>query len=88
MATSVRMDTATERLLERLAHARGSTKSEVIRDAVRQAAKAGRGSRKSPRPYDAVREIIGSIRGGPSDLSERTGRSFRRLLLERESRHP
>lgn len=84
MATSVRMDAATETLLDRLVHDRGSTKSEVIRDALRAAARKGKGSRKTPRPYDAVREIIGSVRGGPADLSERTGQSFRRMLLERE----
>ncbi len=86
MATSVRMDPATERLLDRLANARGSTKSEVIRDALRLAARTERSPRKSPRPYDAVRGIIGSVRGGPSDISERTGQLFRSLLLDRESK--
>lgn len=83
MATSVRMDAATERLLDRLAQERGSSKSEVIRDALRSEARRGRGARKTPRPYDAVRGIIGSIHGGPGDLSERTGRLFRNLLLQR-----
>lgn len=86
MATSVRMDSETERLLDRLARERGSTKSEVIREAVRLAARRGRGAPKSARPYQAFRGIIGSVRGGPVDLSERTGQGFRRHLLDRESK--
>jgi predicted transcriptional regulator len=39
MTTTVRMDSATERLLDDLARERGSTKSEVVREAVRLVAK-------------------------------------------------
>ena len=80
MTTSVRMDSETERLLDTLARERGSTKSEVVREAVRLAAKQRR-PRRAKRPYDAFRGILGSVRGGPPDLSERTGEGFRRLLL-------
>jgi hypothetical protein len=83
MATSVRMDLQTERLLDQLARERGLTKSQVIRDAVRLAAGKARLSGRGSRPFDAFRGIIGSVRGGPPDLSERTGRSFRRLLANR-----
>jgi Arc/MetJ-type ribon-helix-helix transcriptional regulator len=81
MTTSVRMDSETERLLDTLARERGSTKSEVVREAVRLAAKQRRRPRRARRPYDAFRGILGSVRGGPPDLSERTGEGFRRLLL-------
>jgi Arc/MetJ-type ribon-helix-helix transcriptional regulator len=81
MTTTVRMDSATERLLDDLARERGSTKSEVVREAVRLVAKRERRRRRAPRPYDAFRGIVGSVRGGPPDLSERTGEQFRRLLL-------
>ncbi len=75
------MDSETERLLDTLARERGSTKSEVVREAVRLAAKQRRRPRRAKRPYDAFRGILGSVRGGPPDLSERTGEEFRRLLL-------
>lgn len=81
MTTSVRMDSETQRLLDTLARERGSTKSEVVREAVRLAAKQRRWPRRAKRPYDAFRGIVGSVHGGPPDLSERTGEGFRRLLL-------
>jgi hypothetical protein len=83
MTTSVRMDSETERLLENLARERGSTKSEIVREAVRLAARRQARPRRAERPYDAFRGVIGSVRGGPSDLSERTGERFRQLLLDR-----
>ncbi len=86
MATSVRMDLETERLLDRLARENGVSKSQVIRDAVRVAAGKARSTRRAPRPYDAIREIIGSVKGGPSDLSEATGARFRRLLAGRRAK--
>jgi hypothetical protein len=33
-----------------------------------------------------VRDLIGSVRGGPSDLSEQTGDRFRRMLQDRPRR--
>jgi Arc/MetJ-type ribon-helix-helix transcriptional regulator len=86
MTTSVRMDSETERLLDQLARERGSTKSEVVREAVRLVARKERARRRVPRPYDAFRGIIGSVRGGPPDLSEQTGRRFRQLLLDSTSK--
>ena len=86
MATSVRMDIETERLLDRLARERGLSKSQVIRDAVRSAARTNRRPRRASRPYDAFRGIIGSVRGGPVNLSERTGSTFGRLLSERKAK--
>ena len=84
MTTSVRMDAETERLLEDLARERGSTKSEIVREAVRLAARRRKRSRIAERPSDAFRGIIGSVRGGPPGLSERTGERFRKLLLDRK----
>ena len=86
MATSVRMDLETERLLDRLAREHGVSKSQVIRDAVRLAAGKARSPGRAARPYDAFREVIGSVKGGPPDLSERTGESFRRLLADRKAK--
>jgi hypothetical protein len=41
-------------------------------------------SRPAPRsPYDALKHLIGVARGGPDDLSVRTGDKFRRLVRQR-----
>ena len=86
MTMSVRMDAETERLLENLARERGSTKSEIVREAVRLAARRRSRSRTAERPYDAFRGIMGSVRGGPPGLSERTGKRVRKLLLDRRQK--
>ena len=83
MTMSVRMDAETERLLENLARERGSTKSEIVREAVRLAARRRPRTRTVKRPHEAFGGVIGSVRGGPPDLSERTGERFRKLLLDR-----
>jgi len=80
------MDLETERLLDQLARENGVSKSQVIRDAVRLAARKARTTGRAPRPYDAFRRIIGSVKGGPPDLSERTGTGFGRLLANREAK--
>jgi hypothetical protein len=83
MTMSVRMDAETERLLEHLARERGATKSEIVREAVRLAVRRRPRSRIAERPFDAFRGVIGTVRGGPPELSEGTGRRFRKLLLDR-----
>ena len=85
MATSVRMDVETERLLDRLAREQGVSKSQVMREAIRSAARKARAGSET-RPYDAFREVVGSVKGGPPDLSEETGTTFRRLLAGRKAR--
>lgn len=86
MALSVRLDPGTERLVERLARKRRQTKSEVIRDALGMLAEQEKGAEKKKRPYDVVAHLIGCVRGGPRDLSVRTGEKFARLLLEKKKR--
>jgi len=88
MTTSVRMDSETERLLDNLARERGSTKSELVREAIRLVVQRERRRHRAPRPYDAFRGVIGSVRGGPTNLSERTGDRFRRLLLDSKRKQP
>ncbi len=84
---SVRLDAGTVRVVERLARRRSQTRSEVIRDAIEAMAQPeseGPGRRESP--YDRVAHVIGSVRGGPRDLSVQTGRTFRAILSSRDSR--
>lgn len=38
--------------------------------------------RESPRPYEAIADLIGCVKGGPPDLSKRTGERFRELLTQ------
>jgi hypothetical protein len=78
------MDPETEKLLDQLARETGSSKSEAIRLALRLAARKKRGTARPIRPYDQFRGVLGSVRGGPPDLSERTGERFRRLLVGRQ----
>ena len=86
MPTSVRLDEKTERILERLARQKRKTKSTVIREAIALAAKVSSREMKKVRPYDAFAPYLGIARGGPPDLSRKTGERFRRLLLEKRAR--
>lgn len=82
MPVSVRLDLKTEDLVTRLARKKGRTKSAVIRQAIWVLAEGQKAGEKPLRPYDAISHLIGCARGGPPDLSEQTGRKFRRLLLK------
>jgi hypothetical protein len=71
-------------LIGRLARKRRQTKSAVIRDAIGALAKQEeQGAGKKRRPYDLVAHLIGCVKGGPRDLSVRTGEKFRQMLVER-----
>lgn len=88
MATlTVRLDAASEATLRRLARRRGVTKSEVVREALRALVeREGEDRGRQIRPYDAIAHLIGCARGGPPDLSERTGEGLRRMLHARRAR--
>ena len=79
---SVRVSGEEERLVRRYARTRRSSVSDVIRDAVRvfvdQPAK--------DRPYDEMADLIGSVNGLPSDLSEGTGARFAEIVQEKAGR--
>lgn len=86
MPTTVRLDTKTEGLLLRLSKTSGRTKSQVIRDAIYRLAQAEGALADSVRPYDAIAHLIGRVKNGPPDLSERTGEKVRKMLAERTRR--
>jgi metal-responsive CopG/Arc/MetJ family transcriptional regulator len=79
MSITVRLDTAMEGLVNRLAKQRGITKSELIREALRRIADENQ-EKKPRRPYDAISHLIGCAHGGPPTLSEQTGQKFHKLL--------
>jgi Arc/MetJ-type ribon-helix-helix transcriptional regulator len=76
---SVRLDPETEHALEELARRRSVSKSEIVRQAIELLA-----SQERQAPFDRVADLIGSVRGGPPDLSEETGKRFRQLLADRK----
>jgi Arc/MetJ-type ribon-helix-helix transcriptional regulator len=75
LPTSVRLDPETKRALEQLARRRSVSRSEVLRQAIQLLA-----ARDQQSPYDRVVDLIGSVRGGPPDLSEQAGRRLRQLM--------
>ena len=81
MPTSVRLDAKTESLLRRLARQKRLTQSAVIREAVLYFARK-EAARPRKTPFEAAAHLIGSIKGLPPDLSERTGDRFYKMLLE------
>jgi hypothetical protein len=83
MALSVRLDAKTESLIGRLARKRRQSKSEVVRDAIGVLAKQEEKGGGKKRPYDLIGHLIGCVKGGPRDLSVRTGEKFHQMLLER-----
>ena len=85
MATSVRLDSKTESLVNRLARKKGQTKLEVIKEALVALARS-----EDEVPYKTVHEalgpLIGCVKGGPKDFSQRTGEKFRAILIEKQRR--
>ncbi len=83
MTLSVRLDDETKRLLSRLARAQNTSRSEIVRKAIHALAK-NEAANEDLSLYDRLKDIIGSVHGGPRDLSENTGEKFRRILLEKK----
>lgn len=78
MPTSIRLDPATDQALEQLARRLSETKSQVVRRAIEDLI-----ARERVSPYERASDLIGSVSGGPRDLSEGTGRRFREILAEK-----
>jgi len=82
-AMSIRLSDKTRRSVARLAKARRRSQSEVVREAIetfveKAAAEVG--------PYEGLKHLVGSLKGGPPDLSERTGQKVAKMLRERYDR--
>lgn len=87
MPLSVRLNSKTEMRINRLARRRRQTKSEVIRDAIDALDAQDQASAAKKRPYDLVKHLIGCVKGGPPDLSVRTGdKFFEQLVADRKKR--
>ncbi|WP_370655427.1 ribbon-helix-helix protein, CopG family [Candidatus Binatus sp.] len=80
---SIRLDAETTVSIERLAREKGKSKSEIVRDALRQYAKRdGVRSHHGETLYDRIKDIVGSCSGGDAALSVDTGRKYAEMLWE------
>lgn len=86
MPMSVRLDSKTESLVNRLARKTGRTKSEIIREALARLADEEGERHPGRSPYEATKHLIGITHGGPPDLSVRSGEKVRALLRARARR--
>lgn len=84
MPFSVRLDPETEALIERLAKKHRQSRAWVVREAVAKYAVAERDA-TGQSAYEKLKPLIGSVKGGPPDLSEHTGRKFTELLLKKKA---
>jgi hypothetical protein len=73
-------------MLKRLARQKNCTKSHVIREAISALARHAEESKTARCPWETAEDLIGCVKGGPPDLSVKTGQGFRRILLERQGR--
>jgi hypothetical protein len=85
MVTTVRLDPATLRLLERLARRTGLTKSQLIREAIRRLAESQGSEKPRQTVYEAMEHDIGCWDSGGAQLSEATGENFRARVRARRS---
>jgi len=76
---TVRLDTTTEATLKRLAIRRGQTKSDLIRDAISRLAE----DEGELSVFQRLQSFIGIADSGGQQLSEDTGRRFRKALEEK-----
>ncbi len=83
MPTSVRLDSETEALLQRLVRTSGRTKSEILREALARYSQLPDVSASYEGPYSLVADLVGIAEDGPSDLAGRHKRAFREALAER-----
>ncbi len=84
MTVSLRVDTKTKSLLDRLAKERGVTRSDVIRDAIDLLASLESGTRPGgATARERLAPYIGCVAGGGRPRSERTGEGYLRILKER-----
>lgn len=85
MIMTVRLKPETRKLLDRLARSEGVSRSEVVRQSIEALARE-RSGQGGDQPYEALKHLIGRVRGGPANLSERTGARFREQLRRKKAR--
>ena len=86
MVISVRLDEAERQLVGRLAKTMKKSRSDVIRAGLSALAERERQQAKPGSVYERVAHLVGCVKGGPADLSERTGKGFHALLKQKARR--
>lgn len=84
-ALTLRLDDATDEALRQLVAASGKTRSDVVRAAILRLAEET-GGRPGQTPFGKVAHLLGSVKGIPKDLSERTGERFSAVAEEKRGR--
>jgi metal-responsive CopG/Arc/MetJ family transcriptional regulator len=82
-AMSIRLSDKTRRSVTRLAKAGRRSQSEVVREAIETFVE--KAVAQVP-PDEGWKHLVGILKGGPSDLSERTGQKVAKILQERYDR--
>ena len=83
MTLSVRLNEKTRRRLSRAARDRRVSQSEIVRQAIDAFLDSGAAS-EGVSVYDKMKHLIGSVNGGPPDLSERHSEYFYEYLLDKK----
>jgi hypothetical protein len=81
---TIRIDVATQRKLDRLARARRTTRSDIVREAIDQLAAPTPTNGESV--YARVADLIGSVSSGRGDLSIDTGKKYAAMLRDKRRR--
>ena len=80
---TLRLDPETRARIERMAHRKGLSTSQLIRLAI--ATWTDR-QESATQPYEVISDLIGTVRGGDPQRSEHGGRKFATLLRKRRDR--
>jgi Arc/MetJ-type ribon-helix-helix transcriptional regulator len=84
MPFSIRFDSETESMIDRLARESGRSRSSVVREAVVRYASTVNSEKSA---YEWLKPLIGAIRSGRTDGSQHTGRKFGALLKRQRAKH-
>ncbi len=79
---SIRFDNKTHRAVRQLARRRGLTQSQVVRSAVVHLLQ----DENKEGLQEVWAQVVGCVSGGPADLSENTGKRFRKIVERRRGR--
>lgn len=83
---SLRLAPELHRRIARMARQRGQSMSELVRELLEAAAASAAREEQAPRLFDRIAHLAGCVQGGRSDLSRRTGETFKSILRERRDR--
>ncbi|MDR7434997.1 MAG: type II toxin-antitoxin system VapB family antitoxin [Armatimonadota bacterium] len=86
MLISVRLDPEAERTLSQLARKTGKTKSELIRQAIRELGKSLDSTATRSTVYERFSDVIGIVNLGPGRRAARAEEILRKMLATKGGR--